>query len=133
MSGHPVEAHHRLRQADLDAWADLSGDHNPLHNDPAYAAGTAFGATIAHGHLVLTWLTAAAADLRRDAGLPGSAIVGLRFRSPVHTDRDYRVTATPAAPGRAELRVADAVDGRTAAEAMLEWDPDPDPARTEGG
>ncbi len=43
-----------LTQAQLHAYADASGDHNPIHVDPAFAATTPFGGTIAHGMLVLT-------------------------------------------------------------------------------
>ncbi|MEX0750169.1 MAG: MaoC/PaaZ C-terminal domain-containing protein [Dehalococcoidia bacterium] len=42
-----------ITQQQLHAYADASGDHNPLHVDPAFAASTAFGGTIAHGMLVL--------------------------------------------------------------------------------
>jgi len=42
-----------ITQAQLDAYADASEDHNPIHVDPAFAATTPFGGTIAHGMLVL--------------------------------------------------------------------------------
>lgn len=45
-----------LSQADFDAFAALSGDHNPIHVDPIFAAGTAFGATVSHGMLLFTQL-----------------------------------------------------------------------------
>lgn len=35
----------------IDAYADLSGDQNPLHVDPAFASTTRYGGTIAHGLL----------------------------------------------------------------------------------
>jgi 3-hydroxybutyryl-CoA dehydratase len=46
-----------LTQQKIDRYADTSGDHNPLHIDAAYAATTQFGATIAHGMLVLAYLS----------------------------------------------------------------------------
>lgn len=45
-----------LTQADFDAFAVLSGDDNPIHVSPAFAAGTRFGRTVAHGVLLLTIL-----------------------------------------------------------------------------
>jgi 3-hydroxybutyryl-CoA dehydratase len=42
-----------ITQARINAYADASGDHNPIHIDPAFAKATPFGGTIAHGMLVL--------------------------------------------------------------------------------
>lgn len=35
--------------AHIDTYADLSGDHTPLHTDEAYAKKSHFGARVAHG------------------------------------------------------------------------------------
>jgi acyl dehydratase len=40
---------HRLSVQDVDAFAELSGDYNPLHVDDAYAETTLFGKRIVHG------------------------------------------------------------------------------------
>jgi len=45
-----------LSQADFDAFAALSGDHNPIHVDPGFAESTPFGATVSHGMLLFTRL-----------------------------------------------------------------------------
>lgn len=42
-----------IADADVRAFADLTGDHHPLHLDEAYARGTIFGARISHGLLGL--------------------------------------------------------------------------------
>lgn len=45
-----------LLQADFDRFARLSGDDNPIHCDPAFAAASHFGATVAHGMLLYSCL-----------------------------------------------------------------------------
>lgn len=45
-----------LSQPQLHAYADASGDHNPIHVDPDFARSTPFGGTIAHGMLVLAFI-----------------------------------------------------------------------------
>lgn len=42
-----------ITDADIVTFAALSGDYNPIHVDPAYAATTPFGGVIAHGLLTL--------------------------------------------------------------------------------
>lgn len=41
-----------VTEADVVAFAGLSGDFNPLHTDEQFAKGTPFGTRIAHGMLV---------------------------------------------------------------------------------
>jgi acyl dehydratase len=42
-----------VSQATVDAFAELTGDHQWIHTDPARAAASPFGGTIAHGYLTL--------------------------------------------------------------------------------
>lgn len=53
MSGQPRAVVRTLTQKGINAYADASGDHNPIHVDEAFAHGTSFGGTIAHGMLTL--------------------------------------------------------------------------------
>jgi len=46
-----------LSQGKIDRYARASGDFNPIHVDPAFAAQTPFGGTIAHGMLLLAYLS----------------------------------------------------------------------------
>ncbi|HEX5851455.1 MAG TPA: SDR family NAD(P)-dependent oxidoreductase [Solirubrobacteraceae bacterium] len=49
----PVERELRFAEGDVELFAVASGDRNPLHVDPEFAAGTAFGAPIVHGSLIV--------------------------------------------------------------------------------
>lgn len=42
----------------ISAFADVSGDHNPVHVDEAYAATTMFKGRIAHGMLSAAYISA---------------------------------------------------------------------------
>jgi acyl dehydratase len=108
----------RVTQADLRAWAELSGDWNPLHTDAAYAATTRFGQPISFGHLTLTWLTSLAGRLTADGTLSGTSITGLRFTAPVLADRDYRVQAVTE-DGTLRLEVRDLAEDTLCAQAVL--------------
>ncbi len=54
--GNVFETERCFSQDDFNAFASLSGDNNPIHVDPEYAAQTHFGATVAHGMLLYTGL-----------------------------------------------------------------------------
>jgi acyl dehydratase len=45
-----------ITQEQVDQFADLTDDHNFIHVDPARAASSPFGGTIAHGFLTLSFL-----------------------------------------------------------------------------
>jgi 3-hydroxybutyryl-CoA dehydratase len=46
-----------VTQEQINAYADASGDYNPLHIDPDFAAKTELGGTVAHGMLILAYLS----------------------------------------------------------------------------
>ena len=77
----PIEK--RVTQEVIDAWADVSGDYNPLHVDPAYAKTTRFGGTIAHGHIALGWLTEMMVRWQGAGWLNGGELRGIRFVAPI--------------------------------------------------
>lgn len=69
-----------LTDEDVHAFADASGDTNPLHLDEEYAKETRFGGRIAHGTLVSGLISAALARL------PGLVIYlsqDVEFHNPV--------------------------------------------------
>lgn len=65
----------------IDTFADITGDHNPIHVDEAYAKTTQFGGRIAHGALSASFISAV---LGNKLPGPGAVFVelNLRFRKP---------------------------------------------------
>ncbi|HXQ78861.1 MAG TPA: MaoC/PaaZ C-terminal domain-containing protein [Thermoplasmata archaeon] len=47
----------RVTEEDIRAFATLSEDHNPLHEDPEFVRWTRFGTIVAHGALTFSILT----------------------------------------------------------------------------
>ena len=81
-------------QAAIDAFADVTHDHQFIHVDPEAAAKTPFGGTIAHGFLTLSLLSRMAADaMLRPEGVRMGVNDGferVRFMAPVHSGRRVR-------------------------------------------
>jgi len=73
----------------IDRYADLVGDHNPIHLDDEYASETMFGGRVAHGMLSAGVVSAALADLPGDVIYLGQEV---SFTKPVRPDQT--VTAT---------------------------------------
>ncbi len=51
----------RVTQSQIDAYANASGDHNPIHVDPDFARSVGLPGTIAHGLLEMAILAEAVA------------------------------------------------------------------------
>jgi acyl dehydratase len=61
--GHELVSASRIVTAeDIEAFSELSGDHNPLHLDDEHARGAGFDGRIAHGLLVLSISSGLASD-----------------------------------------------------------------------
>jgi len=67
---------------DVDAYARITGDFNPLHFDAAFAAGTKFGRLVVHGGLTAGILNALVAQ---DLPGPGTVFMSqdLKYLAPV--------------------------------------------------
>jgi acyl dehydratase len=88
-----------VTQARIDAFADVTGDHQWIHVDPARCRAEGLGGTIAHGYLTLSLLTL----LRQ--GLQGVSIeIPLRMGVNYGSDRIRFITPVPAG-GRIRVRV----------------------------
>ncbi|MCW2954944.1 MAG: acyl dehydratase [Conexibacter sp.] len=71
-----------VTQDNIDAYAELSGDHNPLHVDPAAAAASEFGGIIAHGPIALHAFFRAATEWLGVEALPAGTEVKVTYRAP---------------------------------------------------
>jgi 3-hydroxybutyryl-CoA dehydratase len=117
--GQTAERRHVVGEGDIDAFAAVSGDTNPVHLDATYAARTRFGGRIAHGMLAASYLSAL---LGTELPGPGAVYVSqtLRFRRPVRIGDDVTARVTVAAidaeRGRVTLETVCLVDGKTVVE-----------------
>lgn len=80
-----------VTDADILAFAQASGDTNPVHLDDTYAAATRFGRRIAHGMLTASVISAI---LGNDLPGPGTVYMSqtLTFKAPVYIGDE--ITAT---------------------------------------
>lgn len=78
-------------EADVQSFAALSGDFNPIHIDPDYAQTTIFGQRIVHGMLVSSLFSGLLAE--RIPG-PGSIYLGQTFKYQKPVFFDQEITAT---------------------------------------
>jgi 3-hydroxybutyryl-CoA dehydratase len=106
----------KITNDDVLAFAELSGDTNPVHLDDAYAAGTMFKQRIAHG-----FLTASLFSTVLGTKLPGPGCIylsqNLKFRAPVmigdEVEATAKVTGLDAEKGRATLATQALVNGKS--------------------
>ncbi len=84
-----------MSQERIDQFAEATGDHQFIHIDPAKAAMTPFGGTIAHGFLTLSMIPylSANSDLPRVDGVKMGVNYGgnkTRFIAPVRSGKRIR-------------------------------------------
>lgn len=82
-----------ISSEDIDAFARITGDTNPIHLDDAYARETRFGGRIAHGILGAGLISAV---LGTQLPGPGAIYLGqtLRFKAPVRPGDTIAARAT---------------------------------------
>ncbi|QEC48096.1 hypothetical protein FSW04_11295 [Baekduia soli] len=77
------EVTHVIGRTEIDRYAELSGDYNPLHMDPEYAEATSFGSVIAHGPIGLQTLFEAVSTWMGGDGVPAGVRIDVIYRGPV--------------------------------------------------
>jgi 3-hydroxybutyryl-CoA dehydratase len=121
--GQVAELTRQVSAGDLDAFAAVTGDDNPVHLDEAYAAATPFGGRIAHGMLAAGYISAVIGTK-----LPGPGTIyvsqSLRFRRPVRIgDRvtaRVEIVALDEARARVTLETTCLVNGKAVVEGEAE-------------
>ena len=95
----------------VEAYADAASDHNPIHIDAEFAATTPFGGPIAHGMLVLAYVSRLLTRRFGAAWLNGGTF-DARFRAPAKVGTRVRIggVVKSVTPG----------DGATVAECALQ-------------
>ena len=101
-----------IRREEVKAYADASGDQNPLHQDDAFARSVGFPGIIAHGMFSMAHLTTAITDWLGD---PGALVrMKVQFRAVVFMDETLvargKVAELDGATKRARLSVWAEVD-----------------------
>ena len=117
--GQSAERSRVVGEADIAAFAEVSGDHNPVHMDETFAATTRFQGRIAHGMLSATYISAVLGEQ-----LPGHGAIyvsqSLGFRRPVRIGDEVTVrvtvTAIDEAKGRVSLDTVCLVGGKAVIE-----------------
>jgi 3-hydroxybutyryl-CoA dehydratase len=78
-----LEVTHTVGRAQIDRYAELSGDRNPLHTDPAFARAAGFDDVIAHGPIALQTVFAAVGRWLGADPVPAGVRIDVLFRGPV--------------------------------------------------
>jgi acyl dehydratase len=94
-----------VRREDVKAYADASGDQNPLHQDDAFAQSVGFPGIIAHGMFSMAHVTKAVTDWLGDPG--ALKRMHVQFRAVVFMDETLvargRIESLDSANRRARL------------------------------
>ncbi|TQK20799.1 acyl dehydratase [Microbacterium sp. SLBN-154] len=85
---------HPITQDDIDVYADLTGDDNPIHVDAEAAAASPYGGRIAHGMLTLSMVVRPLREIYRVSGAGMGIVYGynrIRFPQAVRAGARIRV------------------------------------------
>ena len=70
-----------ITQREINLYAEASGDFNPIHIDESFAAQTPLGGTIAHGMLILAYVSEMISEAFSKSWLEGGKL-SVRFKAP---------------------------------------------------
>jgi 3-hydroxybutyryl-CoA dehydratase len=117
--GQSAEVSHVVTDADIRAFAAVSGDNNPVHLDEAYAAATPFKTRIAHGMLSAGYISAV---LGTHLPGPGAIYISqtMTFKRPVRIGDEVTTRATVQAIDPEKARVTLSTVCEVAGKAVVE-------------
>jgi acyl dehydratase len=121
-----------IDQGSIDTFADVTGDHQFIHVDPAAAAQTPFGGTVAHGFLTLSLLSQMAAHVMLVPNTTKMAVnygfEKVRFINPVRSGRRVRghftlLSAEEKRPGQWQFvhNVSVEIEGESKPALTADW------------
>ena len=102
--GQSGEYSHQVTEKDINAFADISGDRNPVHLDEEFAKTTFFAGRIAHGMLSAGYISTVLGTIMPG---PGSIYLSqtLRFKAPVRIGDNVTAKVTVQEIDAAKKRV----------------------------
>lgn len=95
------ELKRRVTQAHINLYANASGDFNPIHLDPEFARQTPAGGTIAHGMLILAYVSEFMTGSFGESWLTGGSL-SARFKAPARPGDTITVSGSVTAVERGE-------------------------------
>jgi acyl dehydratase len=92
--GSPLPAIRKeITQQNINLYAKASGDFNPIHIDAGYARQTPMGGTVAHGMLILAYISQMMTNAFGQHWLTGGKL-NIRFRAPARPGDNITVSGT---------------------------------------
>jgi acyl dehydratase len=116
---------HQITQAQVDGFAQVTGDDQWIHTDVERAGEGPYGGTIAHGFLVLSLVPPLLGEVFAVDNLAlmvNAGVEGVRFSSPVPVGADVRLVVELVS---AQARARGAVDASIAVSFELSGHPTP--------
>ncbi|MED3662016.1 MaoC/PaaZ C-terminal domain-containing protein [Ureibacillus sp. FSL K6-8385] len=80
----------KVTEQDIESYAELSGDVNPIHLNPEYAKAHGFSGKVAHGMLTMAKVWGILANEFDNMQFP--AVFRLHFQSPVYVGETVELT-----------------------------------------
>lgn len=87
----PIVRH--ITQSDINLYAEGSGDFNPIHIDESFAAQTPLGGTIAHGMLMLAYISEMMTDAFQQEWF-ATGKLSVRFKTPARPEDTITASGT---------------------------------------